>query len=253
LIIGYIFDLDPCISDMNIDKLRSWPSNDEIDDAIRIAHENANAFTKLLYMCKQLKNSCNTVIIPETDDNNQLENEQMPSQIQTIDQAADELNRISQLDDNLDNYFHNILDDLNSKLNDERDEPNSLEINTAEVKSFIKKTEINYIIENPESNILQGLEKDNEEKIFRNDGSCDISLLRKSHEAFSRSDRSRGIRNQIVIQESRDRIDRNLANHLVNQLSDNPQSHQIIRRTQRWKGRNQLQSLVILVKQTVNI
>ena len=181
------------------------------------------------------------VIIPETD---QLENEKMPPQIQTIDQAADELNRISQLDDNLDNYFH---DDLNSKLDNKCDEPNLLEINTAEAESFIKKTEINYIIENPESKISQELE-DNEEKIFRNDGSCDISLileLRKSHDAFSRSDRPRGIRTQIVIQESQDRIDRNLANHLVNQLSDNPQSHQIIRRrTQRWKGRNQLQSLV---------
>jgi hypothetical protein len=40
---------------MDIDRLRSWPSDDEIDDAIRIAHENANAFTNLLHMRKQLK------------------------------------------------------------------------------------------------------------------------------------------------------------------------------------------------------
>ncbi len=45
---------------MDIDRLRSWPSDDEIDDAIRIAHENANAFTKLLHMRKQSKDSCNT-------------------------------------------------------------------------------------------------------------------------------------------------------------------------------------------------
>src|SRR5205823_11534949 len=114
------------ISDMDINRLRTWPSDDEIDVAIRIAHENANAFTKLLHMRKQLKDSCNTVIIPETDDNNQLENEKM-TQILTIDQAADELNRISQLDDNLDNYFHNISDDLNRELDNECDEPNSLE------------------------------------------------------------------------------------------------------------------------------
>ena len=139
----------------------------------------------------------------------------------------------------LDNYFENhTSDDLNNELN--YNEPEDLlEINITEAESFIKKTEINYIIENPESNISQEqeLEEDNEEKLFRNDGSCDISLileLRKSHEAFSRSDRPRGIRNQIVIQESQNRIDRNLANHLVNQLSDNLQSHQIIRRrTQR--------------------
>jgi hypothetical protein len=87
--------------------------------------------------------------------------------------------------------------------------------------------------------------KEDEEKIFRNDGNCDISLmleLRKSYEAFSRSDCPRGIRSQVTIQESQNRIDRNLANHMVN---NNPQSHQIIRRrTQRWKGRNQIQSLI---------
>ena len=130
-----------------------------------------------------------------------------------------------------------------SKLDDECDEPNSLEINTAEAESFIKETEINYIIENPESNISQESE-DNEEKIFRNDGSCDISLileLRKSHDAFSRSDRPHGIQTQIVIQESRDRIDRNLANHLVNQLSDNLQSHQIFRRT-----KERTQSVIVI-------
>ena len=233
--------------------MRSWPSDDEIDDAIRIAHENANAFTKLLHMRKQSKNNYNPIIITETNDLNQSENEKI-SQILTIDQAADELNRISQLDNILDNYFennentknHNIFD---SELDNECDEPNLLEINTAEVESFIKEMEINYIIRNQELNISQESEKeDYEEKIFKNDGSCNISLileLRRSHEAFSRSDRPRGIRTPIVIQESQNKIDRNLANHLVNQLSDNPQSHQIIRkRTQRWKGRNQLQSLV---------
>ena len=72
--------------------------------------------------------------------------------------------------------------------------------------------------------------------------------LRRSHEAFSQSDRPRGIQTRTVVnldQGSQDKIDRNLANHLVNQLSSN-QNHQIIRsRTQRWKGRNQLQSLVV--------
>ena len=69
--------------------------------------------------------------------------------------------------------------------------------------------------------------------------------LRKSHEAFSRSDRPHGVQIRTINlnQESQTGIDRNLANHLVNQLTSN-QNHQIIKkRTQRWKGRNQLQSL----------
>ena len=139
-------------------------------------------------------------------------------------------------------------------MDNECDEQNLLEINTAEAERFIKKTEISYIIENQKLNILQELDNNNEvnekneEKIFRNDGSCDISLileLRKSHEAFSRSDRPCRIRTQITIQESQNGIDQNLANHLVNQLSNNPQSHQIVKRkAQRWKGRNQIQSLI---------
>src|SRR6266498_3456136 len=247
IIIGYIFDFDTCISDMDIDKLRSWPSDDEINDAIRITHENADAFTKLLNMHKQLKNNTiSDVLTPEANDNNsQLKN----------DEILQKLNKISQLDDHLNNYFKKniILKDSDSELNKENYGDNSedlLEINTVDAENFIKKTEINYIINNSKSNISEELDYEYEDKIFRNDGSCDISLmlkLRKSHEAFSHSDRPRGIQTRIIRnlnQESQNRIDRNLANHLINQLSDN-QNHQIIKkRTQRWKGRNQLQSLV---------
>lgn len=234
---------------MDIDKLRSWPSDDEINDAIRIAHENADAFTKLLNMHKQLKNNTiSDVLTPEANDNNsQLKNDEILQNLTTINQIAEELNRISQLDDDLDNYFKKniILKDSDSELNEENYGDNSedlLEINTVDAENFIKKTEINYIINNSKSNISEELDYEYEDKIFRNDGSCDISLmlkLQKSHEAFSHSDRPRGIQTRIIRnlnQESQNRIDRNLANHLVNQLSDN-QNHQIIKkRTQRWKG-----------------
>src|SRR5579859_8066507 len=90
-IVGYIFDFDTCISDINIDELRNWPSDDEINDAVRIAYENANAFADLLQMKNQLKNrSADTLIpeLPETNMNNsQLENEKI-SQNVTIEQVA---------------------------------------------------------------------------------------------------------------------------------------------------------------------
>lgn len=228
--------------------MRNWPSDDEINDAVRIAYENANAFADLLQMKKQLKNSSADSLIPEFTEtnmnNNQLENEKI-SQNVIIEQVADELNRVSQLDNLLDNYF-DVSDDLNSELNHDDESEDLLKIS----ENFTEKTEINYIINNPKSNISGESNYEQEEKIFRNDGSCDIFLileLRKFHEAFSRSDRPRGIKNRIAInldQGSQDKIDRNLANHLVNQLNNN-QGHQIIRsRTQRWKGRNQIQSLV---------
>jgi hypothetical protein len=46
--IGYIFDFDTCILDINIEILWSWPSDDDINDAIRIASKNAKAFSDFL-------------------------------------------------------------------------------------------------------------------------------------------------------------------------------------------------------------
>jgi hypothetical protein len=92
---------------------------------------------------------------------------------------------------------------LNSESDHEYESEDLFEINTAEAESFIKQTEINYIINNPESNISQESEdNETEEKIFRNDGGCDIFLileLRKSHEAFSRPDLPRGIQTRTAI------------------------------------------------------
>lgn len=229
--------------------MRSWPSDDDINDAVRIASENAKEFSNFLQMKKQSKNSYTDPLIPEpskTNTNNLLTNEEVSQDI-TIDQVADELNRISQLENVLDDYFKN--NDIPDNSRHEYSE-NLLEINTADADNFIMKTEINYIINNPKTTFLQELNHEPEEKIFGKDGSCNISLmleLQRSHEAFSHSDRPHRIQIRITVnlnQGSQDKIDRNLANHLVNQLSNN-QDYQIIRsRTQRWKGRNQLQSLV---------
>nr|CAG8590484.1 5160_t:CDS:2 [Entrophospora candida] len=65
--------------------------------------------------------------------------------------------------------------------------------------------------------------------------------------SFSHSDHLHGIQTQTAIglnQESQDRIDRNLANHLVKQLSNNPSDQIIRRRTQCLKSHDQIQSLV---------
>ena len=180
--------------------MRSWPSDDDINDAIRIASENAKEFSNFLQMKKQSKNTSYTdPLIPElseTNTNNLLTNEEVSQNI-TIDQVVDELNRISQLENVLDDYFENndIPDNLSSELNQEYLE-DLLEINTADADNFIMKTEINYIINNPKTTVLQELNHEPEEKIFEKEGSCDIFLmleLRRSHEAFSRSDRPRGI------------------------------------------------------------
>ncbi|GBB98477.1 hypothetical protein RclHR1_03240002 [Rhizophagus clarus] len=251
-VISQVQHRDNILRSENISDIQEKKSaaDDDINDAIRIASENAKEFSNFLQMKKQSKNTSYTdPLIPElseTNTNNLLINEVVSQNI-TIDQIADELNRISQLENVLDGYFEN--NDISDNSCHEHSE-DLLEINTADADNFIMKTEINYIINNPKTSVLQELNHEPEEKIFEKDGSCDIFLmleLQRSHEAFSRSDRPRGIQTRITVnlnQGSQDKIDRNLANHLVNQLSNN-QDHQIIRsRTQRWKGRNQLQSLV---------
>ncbi|CAG8683763.1 3468_t:CDS:2, partial [Dentiscutata erythropus] len=162
---GYIFDFNTSILEIDIDKLRNWPSNDEINDAIRIVYKNANSFSNLL----------NIKIF----------------QIQTINQAADELKRISQLDDALNICFEINNDDTSKDLNNELNYEfvqDLLEVNITVVENFIEKTEINYINNNSYSKVLQELDYKYEEKIFRDNGSCDIFLileLQKSYEAFS--------------------------------------------------------------------
>ncbi|CAG8687013.1 1865_t:CDS:2, partial [Dentiscutata heterogama] len=157
-----------------------------------IAYENANAFINLLHMCKKSKISYAMADYLMHETNNQSENEEV-FQTLTIDQIAEELNRVSQLEDILDKHFVNtdISEDLNSKLDQEFEPEDLLEINISGVESFINKSEINYIISNSRLNILQELNYKHEEKIFRNNGSCDISLileLQKSYEAFSFTD-----------------------------------------------------------------
>jgi hypothetical protein len=146
-------------------------------------------------MKKQSKNSYTDPLIPDpskTNTNNLLTNEEVSQNI-SINQVADELNRISQLENVLDDYFENndIPDNSRHKYSEDL-----LEINTANTDNFIMKTEINYIINNPKTTVLQELNHEPEEKIFEKDGSCDIFLmleLQRSHEAFSRSDHPRGI------------------------------------------------------------
>ncbi|CAG8649117.1 16749_t:CDS:2, partial [Cetraspora pellucida] len=198
---SYTFDFGTCISEIDIDRLRSWPSNDEIDDAIRIAYENANAFINLLHMRKKSKISYAMADYLMHETNNQSENKEV-FQTLTIDQIAKKLNRVSQLEDILDKHFVNtdISEDLNSELDQEFEPEDLLEITISGVKSFINKSEINYIISNSQLNILQKLNYEHEEKIFRNDRS-----------SFSRSDHLYRTQAIELNQESSNGINQNLS------------------------------------------
>ena len=96
-----------------------------------------------------------------------------------------------------------------------------------------------------------------EETIFRKDGTIDvyqILSIRKSHEAYSNSDRIRGINQRPGVNlgiNSNDEINRNTANHLITQLNSNNPSNQIIRnRNKRWLGRKRIENISNLANQS---
>ncbi|CAI2193721.1 8954_t:CDS:2, partial [Funneliformis geosporum] len=77
---GYILDFDTCISNVNIENLCNWLTDYKVNDAIRIASENAKEFSNLLQMKKQSKNNnCINSLLSEPSEtntnNNQLANE----------------------------------------------------------------------------------------------------------------------------------------------------------------------------------
>ncbi|CAG8800005.1 24730_t:CDS:2, partial [Gigaspora margarita] len=139
----------------------------------KIVYENANSFSNLLHVRKKLKNSYMKIDFLISETNNQPKSEVF--QIQTIDQAVDKLKRTSQLYDTLDVYFgnNNTSEDLNNELNHEFVQ-DLLEVNINKVENFIEKTEINYINNNSYSKASQKLDYKYEEKIFRDNGSCNI-------------------------------------------------------------------------------
>ncbi|POG78532.1 hypothetical protein GLOIN_2v1766725 [Rhizophagus irregularis DAOM 181602=DAOM 197198] len=141
------------------------------------------------------------------NDNGEHNNLELIEDQNQIDNAASEIVRLSKLDENL-----KIFDTIRS--NDD-DESNSEGKNNQ--PTFINPTE-----------------KELEEEIFRNNNLPDvyqILSIRRSHDAYSRSDRIRGIRQQPGINlniGSNDNVDRNTANHLITQLNSNDLNRQTV-------------------------
>uniref|UniRef100_U9SP91 Uncharacterized protein n=1 Tax=Rhizophagus irregularis (strain DAOM 181602 / DAOM 197198 / MUCL 43194) TaxID=747089 RepID=U9SP91_RHIID len=196
---------------------RQIPSDDDIGDAIRIAYINVSSFMNLLGI-KKINQESLRLVDSSSDlnenDNGEHNNLELIEDQNQIDNAASEIVRLSKLDENL-----KIFDTIRS--NDD-DESNSEGKNNQ--PTFINPTE-----------------KELEEEIFRNNNLPDvyqILSIRRSHDAYSRSDRIRGIRQQPGINlniGSNDNVDRNTANHLITQLNSNDLNRQTVNnRTNRW-------------------
>ncbi|CAJ0763937.1 18748_t:CDS:2 [Entrophospora sp. SA101] len=91
--IGYIFDIDgSTLSNNDIEILCQWPTDNEIDDAVRIAYENAVSFTKLLKMNCISSSSTSDLIINDSED--EIESNINDEYCVTIKEAAVETMRL---------------------------------------------------------------------------------------------------------------------------------------------------------------
>lgn len=201
---------------------------------------------------KSLRLVDNSLDLNENDDDEHDNLEIIDDQNQ-IDNAASEVVRLSKLDENLrifDTIRSNDDDEGNSEGSESENENENITIDDSRL-NFIKATEIHYLLENNRPTFINSSEKELEEEIFRKNNSPDVYQIlniRRSHDAYSRSDRIRGIRQQPGINlnvSSNDIIDRNTANHLITQLNSNDLNRQTVNnRTNRWLGRKRMENMI---------
>ena len=229
------------MSDYEIELLRYWPNDDEIGDAIRIAHSNAMSFINYLGIKQRQKRIQISNIISDSDGEiNEDYEPEILDQIYNFENAALEVKILSGNEKNTEENSDSDSD--NSYRNNNECENNSN-------NDFIKTTEVQYILKNSKSTIIKLPENEPEELIFKENGNLDVQqvlIVRSSHDAFSHSDRIRGIKYSGINlnQNSNDLIDRNYVNHLITQLSSNDNSNLIIHnRNTRWLGRKRIEKI----------
>ncbi|GBB90981.1 hypothetical protein RclHR1_18060001, partial [Rhizophagus clarus] len=257
---GYIFDIDGYVLPENeIELLRQWPNDDEISDAIRIAYSNASSFMNFLGIKKQNQeiSVTNFDIILHSDypDNEIKNNESNEEQIYKFENAASEIIRISKLDETLNELLdENHEEDIKTdNENNESKSDNECENLNLE---FIKSTEIRYILKNNTPTYIELPDNEPEELIFRKDNTINVHQIlsiQRSHEAYSNSDRIRGINQKPGVNlgiNSNDQINRNTANHLITQLNSNDFGQIIRNRNKQWQGRKRIENISSLANQS---
>jgi hypothetical protein len=199
---------------------------------------------------KSLRLIDSSLDLNENDDDDEHENLELMEDQNQIDNAASEVVRLSKLDENLRKFDAIQNRDEGESSSEESDNENdNITVDDTHL-NFIKATEIQYLLENNQPTFINPPEKEPEEEIFRINDSPDVYQIlniRRSHDAYSRSDRIRGLRQQPGINlniGSSDIIDRNTANHLITQLNSNDLSRQTNNnRTNRWMGRKRMENL----------
>ena len=165
------------MSDNEIELLRHWPNDDEIGDAIRIAHSNAMSFINYLGIKQRQKRIQISNIIPNSDGEiNEDYEPEILDQIHNFESAALEVKRLSELDETLKEMLSG--NEKNTEKNSDSDSDNNHSDNdnceNSSNNDFIETTEVQYILKNSKPTIIELPENEPEELIFKENGNLDI-------------------------------------------------------------------------------
>ena len=252
--------------------LRKWPSDTEIYDAIRIAHQNAFNFAKMVDLVSNELELAPIVfvdnnkfvddeltLIDDDDDelmeiqNNDNDNELMEIQNNddedlVIQRAALEVSRSAKISQNgciegLKNAESEDDDDSidGGDYDDPDDDGDDHEISHGKMQNHMIVKEIEYILSNNRSDVNINSQEP-EDTLFDANRNLIVSTainIRKSHNAFSRAERICGLRNKSIdmSENSNEIIERNAANDLVRTLQENDEFTVNRPRFNRWDMR----------------
>jgi hypothetical protein len=258
--------------------LRKWPSNSEIYDAIRIAHQNAFNFAKMVdlvsnelelapIVCVDNNNFADDLIQDDDDelmliDDDELIEKQNNKGINEdlmIQKAALEVSRSAKIAQNgciegFDNADSENDDDdsIDGGDYDDSDEENDPEISHDDTSNHMTVSEIQYMLSNsrPFLNNINNNSQESEDTLFDTNGNLIVSSainIRKSHNAFSRAERICGLRNKSIdmSKNSHEIIERNAANDLVQTLQENDEFTVNKPRSNRWDMRKRASDIRI--------
>ncbi|GBB91541.1 hypothetical protein RclHR1_01890015 [Rhizophagus clarus] len=232
-----------------IERLRTWPTTDDIQECVRVAFDEATSLAKYIHIDR-----CEESLIPEfivnieRETNDGVENDELNELMNnptsddetglgrsiTVGNAALEIARILSDPQNENSQLHE-----EENLDDTEEEEEIIQL-----PSVGEFPDIQYIIQHPQS-IPASFHPF--KQLFTDDILNIPTLLqiRQSHKAFSRNLKVNfNHLHQTTIDEDNNKINGNVVNKLITEITaDNNYKNQRRRRQDRWEGRKRLETL----------
>ncbi|GBC05191.1 hypothetical protein RclHR1_00610003 [Rhizophagus clarus] len=256
---GYVFDIDgTSLSHETIECLRTWPSEDDFKEAIRIGHSEAMSFAEYLQIDNRTAPSMQQLIRRDehsSDDQSNLEiiddDEQDDEQCQNLAESIEPQKEIENIGTAAFEVSRLLLDESD-------DESNMGNENEATNISLVTFPDLHYILSQKPVHQKQFEKFD---LLFTPEGFVNYKVIidtRKNHDAFTRHSKSAFNKQaQPETSETTEKsglLNLNNANRLITELTIdlNVQENCRNRRKERWEGRKRLATIPIAVGTNVH-